>query len=150
MAVDIRDVDGLTAEEWAWDHFECESCPECGGDIDDHDYTLVLGHWFAKCKYEFSTLDEMIHTDKYIYYEGDTVLNLQHRIINSGFYNDVESVTHEDFIEAWRDYLDICVVEHRITDYIRDCVLSEILGVEDRHIKADSILDEVFNLGGEN
>jgi len=44
------DIDGVTAEEWGKELFECEHCSECGKDWDEHDYYLVLGHWFAKCR----------------------------------------------------------------------------------------------------
>lgn len=46
----ITDADGLTAEEWAEEYFECELCSGCGGDAKDHDYVLFLGHWFARCR----------------------------------------------------------------------------------------------------
>jgi len=44
------DIDGVTAEEWGKELFEIEYCGECGKDWDEHDYYLVLGHWFAKCR----------------------------------------------------------------------------------------------------
>lgn len=46
----LVDADGLTAEQWAEILFEFEDCEECGGGINDHDYILLMGHWFAKCK----------------------------------------------------------------------------------------------------
>jgi len=45
----LRDVDGLTAHRWAKELFEFEYCAECGGDVKDHTYALLLGHWFARC-----------------------------------------------------------------------------------------------------
>ena len=47
---EFRDAEGLTAKEWAEQLFEFEYCGECGGDVKDHDYILILGHWFALCK----------------------------------------------------------------------------------------------------
>ena len=44
-----------TAEEWAKRQFEFEYCDECHGDVEDHDYVLLLGNWFAKCKKEHVT-----------------------------------------------------------------------------------------------
>jgi hypothetical protein len=49
---DQRDIDGVTSKEWAENQFEFEYCNNCHGDIEDHDYILVLGHWFARCKKE--------------------------------------------------------------------------------------------------
>jgi len=47
---ELTDVDGLTAEVWGKELFECEYCAECGKDYDEHDYVLFLGHWFARCR----------------------------------------------------------------------------------------------------
>ena len=47
---EFTDVDGVTAEEWAEELFEFEFCDECGGDVKDHDYVLLMGHWFARCR----------------------------------------------------------------------------------------------------
>lgn len=47
---EMRDVDGLTADEWAEMLFDSEYCGCCSGDVEDHDYILLLGHWFARCK----------------------------------------------------------------------------------------------------
>ena len=46
----IRDKYGRTYEEFGKELFEFEYCPECGGDWDDHDYFLILGGFFAKCR----------------------------------------------------------------------------------------------------
>ena len=48
----MKDKNGQTAEEWGKDQFEFEYCAECGGDWDDHDYILILGGWFARCRDE--------------------------------------------------------------------------------------------------
>lgn len=45
-----RDADGLTAYRWAEELFEFEYCAECGGEVRDHTYALLLGHWLARCK----------------------------------------------------------------------------------------------------
>ena len=37
-------------DEWLQRLFEYETCPECGGDAEDHEVTLVLGNFFAWCK----------------------------------------------------------------------------------------------------
>ena len=50
----IKDNYGQTALDWARDLFEFEYCDACGGDIEDHDYCLLLGNWFAKCKLKVS------------------------------------------------------------------------------------------------
>jgi hypothetical protein len=44
------DIDGVLARDWAERLFEFELCEECHGDVEDHDYLIVLGHWFARCK----------------------------------------------------------------------------------------------------
>ena len=48
----MQDKYGLTSEEWGKEQFEFEYCAECGGDWDDHDYILILGGWFARCRDE--------------------------------------------------------------------------------------------------
>jgi hypothetical protein len=37
-------------DEWLERLFEFEYCPECGGDADDHEVSVVLGNYFAWCK----------------------------------------------------------------------------------------------------
>ena len=56
---EIKDNNGLTAEEWGKNKFEFEYCSECGGDWNDHDYILLQspyhgesGCWFARCRDE--------------------------------------------------------------------------------------------------
>ena len=56
---EFRDVDGLTAKEWAEQLFEFEYCNECGGDVEDHNYVLLMGHWFAVCKNEGNNNDDL-------------------------------------------------------------------------------------------
>lgn len=50
MQNEITDAEGQTAAQWAEELFEFELCNECHGDVADHDYVLVMGHWFARCK----------------------------------------------------------------------------------------------------
>ena len=47
---ELRDKYGQTAEEWGKMQFEFEYCYECGKDWDEHDYILLLGGWFARCR----------------------------------------------------------------------------------------------------
>jgi hypothetical protein len=45
--------------EWLAKQFECELCPECGGDAQDHDVIPILGNWFAQCRHPLpDTLDD--------------------------------------------------------------------------------------------
>ncbi len=37
-------------DKWLPRLFEYEYWPECGGDADDHEVSLVLGNYFAWCK----------------------------------------------------------------------------------------------------
>ena len=46
----FTDKNGVTAKKWAEELFECELCSECGGGVNDHNYILIHGHWFAVCK----------------------------------------------------------------------------------------------------
>ncbi|MHB1787789.1 MAG: hypothetical protein ACYCS7_16970 [Acidimicrobiales bacterium] len=41
-----------TPEEWLASLFEYESCPECGGDAEEHVVCLVpgIGNFFARCR----------------------------------------------------------------------------------------------------
>lgn len=39
-----------TSDEWLRRLFEFEYCPECGGDAENHEVSLVLGNYFAWCK----------------------------------------------------------------------------------------------------
>ena len=39
-------------EAWAARLFADELCPECGGDVEDHDIIEFIGGWFARCKAE--------------------------------------------------------------------------------------------------
>jgi hypothetical protein len=43
-------LDGDTWQEFAELLFEDEYCAECGGDVEDHEPWVVMGHWFAHCK----------------------------------------------------------------------------------------------------
>jgi len=44
-----------TPEQWLADLFEFEFCPECGGDVEDHEVRLVpgMGTYFARCLHAF-------------------------------------------------------------------------------------------------
>jgi len=44
-------IDGQTFEQWASELFAYELCEECGRDAEDHEPWIVLGHWFAYCKF---------------------------------------------------------------------------------------------------
>ena len=46
----MKNKNGLTGEEWGKELFEFEFCSECGKDYDEHDYVLILGGWFARCR----------------------------------------------------------------------------------------------------
>lgn len=37
-------------DEWLKRLFEFEFCAECGGDVEDHVVSVVLGNYFAWCK----------------------------------------------------------------------------------------------------
>lgn len=49
LGQDVK-IDGQTFEEFANELFEYEYCADCGGDVEDHEGWIVLGHWFAHCK----------------------------------------------------------------------------------------------------
>lgn len=61
---ELLDIDGVSAEEWADEYFEFSYCDQCGGDAQDHDYILFMGHWFARCKDENFTNKEMMERVK--------------------------------------------------------------------------------------
>ena len=90
------------------------------------------------------TLDDMIHTGGYIVYESETVANLQHRIINSRFYGDIESVTHGEIIECFEEYIDLYL------DEIRHSLIHEIRILEEHHKLNGSLDEEVYDLRGDN
>lgn len=50
LVLEELELDGQTFAEWAAELFEFELCEECGGDAEDHEARIVMGHWFAKCK----------------------------------------------------------------------------------------------------
>jgi hypothetical protein len=52
-------LDDMTAEQWANMMFECSLCEDCMLDQDEHDIIPFNGHWFARCKHEFPTLEEI-------------------------------------------------------------------------------------------
>jgi hypothetical protein len=37
-------------EEWLRRLFQYETCPECGGDAEDHEVSTVLDNYFAWCR----------------------------------------------------------------------------------------------------
>ena len=45
------DASGRTWQEFARDLFEYEYCAECHGDTYEHEGMIVLGNWFAHCRF---------------------------------------------------------------------------------------------------
>jgi hypothetical protein len=43
-------IDGKTWYQWACEQFRFTNCEECGKGVRNHTPTIVLGHWFARCK----------------------------------------------------------------------------------------------------
>ena len=78
-------------------------------------------------------LDKMIHTEDYQIYENETVMSLQHRIINHRYYNDINLVTHSEIIDCMSEYVDIYI------DNLRDTLNKEINQLETWHIENGSI-----------
>lgn len=51
IRITLADANGRTWEEFVAESFQFEYCEECGGDGEDHLPCLVLGNWFAMCKF---------------------------------------------------------------------------------------------------
>ena len=79
------------------------------------------------------TLNDLIRSYEYDAYQGDTVLNLQYRIINEP---NINEVTHQDIIDNWRDFLDSDIL--KLSDKTKDRINKEIDAAEQRHIEAIS------------
>lgn len=94
---------------------------------------------------EIKTLDDMINSEGYKIIESETVYSLQHRIINSSHYNDVENVTHQDIINSWYDYMDI--IEIHDPYYVN--IIKEMMEKEQWHEDNGSINHVIAELVSE-
>ena len=96
------------------------------------------------------SLIQMYQSDNYQAYECDNLLNPQYHMINNtdiDVDNMIEcnelglfGVSHSDFIESWRDYL------NNVSDYpdeIKELIEKEIDDCQEWHIKNGSI-DEII------
>ena len=94
---------------------------------------------------QIKNLDDMINSESYQIYESKTLLNPQHHMINN---TDVDAdlmeeynadgmfgVSHSDFIECWRDYLN----DSNIDETTQEAINKEIDECENWHIKNGSI-----------
>ena len=52
------------------------------------------------------TLDDMVQHEEYNVYESESVMSLQHRIINSTHYEDINIVTHEEILQCMESFID--------------------------------------------
>ena len=106
-------------------------------------WILVKGSFIGDLSinaYKIDDLHDMINTTEFNAYEGETVLSLQHRIINNGFYGDTENVTHSELIECQRDFIENN--DLKLPDRIRDKLLKELDKIEKYHIKHETIDDQ--------
>ena len=94
---------------------------------------------------EIKTLQDMLDDENYQVYESETLLNPQHHMINN---TDVDvdnmlecnesgcfGVSHGDFIECWRDYLNTLSLDDKAFDSIE----AEINTCEQWHTNNKSI-----------
>ena len=99
----------------------------------------------GEIKMEITTLSQILETEEYLVYVSDTLLNPQYHMIND---TDVDvdimiesqtagdfGVSHRDFIECWRDYLDTIDLD----DEVKSSIQLEIIEKEDYHIKKETI-----------
>jgi len=116
-----------------------------------------------------TNLKELLDSKEFNIYQGETILNLQWQILNGNkSNNEIDGIiecqeqgnfglTHSEFIENWRDFLNTLYVFDPtfddIEDYldgkydlhqnIYDKIMKEIEECENYHIKQNTINDEI-------
>lgn len=104
----------------------------------------------GKSKLRFTSLSNMLSSEKYQIFESETLLNIQYHIINTNKNIDkmIEAneagcfgCTHSEFIECWRDF--VVTYKNDISQVYRSILESEINECEAYHIKAGTINDEI-------
>ena len=102
-----------------------------------------------KTKERFNCLTDMLHTEAYLMYEGETLLNPQYHMTNNTGVNvdkmleaneaGTFGVSHRDFIDCWRDYLK----NIELSDSLRKKITNEINEVEEYH-EAQKTIDDII------
>lgn len=76
------DAQGVTWDEFVTTLFSCEYCDECGGDAEHHSPGIVMGSWFAVCRFpadEDGTLHRIISDFRHVAEMADAIERKQER-----------------------------------------------------------------------
>jgi len=99
---------------------------------------------------KINNLDDMLKSESYQIFESGTLLNIQYHCVNNTYDIDIDNmikannegnfgVTHSDFIQCWKEYLDSTHFSQKVLKKIE----SEINKTEKWHKLNNSLYQEI-------